>query len=166
MIVGVVGRAHGVRGDVYVEVKTDEPGRRFTPGARLVLSSGNQVVIARTRWDRGRLVAAFEGYPDRTAVETIRGQRLIAVVAAEERPSKPDEYFDRQLAGLKVRDASGAEVGEIIEVEHFPAQDCLAIKAAGDRRLVPFVKALVPVVDLAGGFVQLADVGGLLEDLE
>ncbi|MDO5067156.1 MAG: ribosome maturation factor RimM [Propionibacteriaceae bacterium] len=163
VIVGVVGRPHGIRGDVHIDLRTDEPGRRFTPGSGLRLASGRMIHIERLRWDRGRLIVAFTEHPDRTAVETLRGQKLMVDVPADELPSEPEEYFDRQLVGLRVRDAAGAEVGTITEVLHLPAQDCLSVRTPDGDVLIPFVKALVPVVDLAEGFVQVAEVAGLLE---
>ncbi|MBB1587398.1 MAG: ribosome maturation factor RimM [Propionibacterium sp.] len=166
VLVGVVGRAHGIRGDVVIDVRTDEPGRRFQLGAVLRLTSGAQLVLERIRWHRGRLLVAFQGYPDRTAVETLRGERLFVDVPADETPSEPEEYFDRQLLGLRALDAGGRQVGEIVDVLHLPAQDCLAVETTQGRRLVPFVSALVPRVDLVAGEVQFADVGGLLEDFE
>ena len=99
VLVGVVGRAHGIRGDVFIDLRTDEPGRRFQPGSGLRLASGAQLVLERIRWHRGRLVVSFRGYPDRTAVETLRGERLFVDVPADETPSEPEEYFDRQLIG-------------------------------------------------------------------
>ena len=85
---------------------------------------------------------------------------------ADELPSEPEEFFDRQLIGLRVLNAIGETVGQVGEVLHLPAQDCLAVDTPRGRRLVPFVRALVPRVDLAAGEVQLAEVGGLLEDPE
>ncbi|RRD48740.1 ribosome maturation factor RimM [Arachnia propionica] len=164
VIVGVVGRAHGIRGDVHVDLRTDEPGRRFQPGSGLRLISGRVLEIERLRWDRGRLLVSFVGFPDRTAVETLRGEKLMVLVSADEQPSEPEEYFDRQLVGLRVLDAAGVDVGVVVEVLHLPAQDCLTVRTDGGDRLVPFVKALVPTVDLEQGHVRLADVGGLLED--
>ena len=155
VLVGVVGRAHGIRGDVFIDVRTDEPGRRFQPGSGFRLASGKKVVLERIRWHRGRLVASFRGYPDRTVVETLRGERLFVDVPADETPSEPEEYFDRQLVGLRALGADGR-----------PAQDCLAVETSSGRRLVPFVSALVPRVDLVAGEVQFADVGGLLEETE
>ncbi|MDO5094446.1 MAG: ribosome maturation factor RimM [Propionibacteriaceae bacterium] len=166
VLVGVVGRAHGIRGDVFIEVRTDEPGRRFQPGSGFRLSSGAGIVLDRMRWHRGRLVVAFRDYPDRTAVETLRGEALLVDVPADEAPSQPEEYFDRQLVGLRVLNAAGEPVGAVAEVLHLPAQDCLAVETDGGRRLVPFVRALVPRVDVAAGEIQLAEVGGLLEDPE
>lgn len=163
---GVVGRAHGIRGDVHIDLRTDEPGRRFQPGSGLRLASGAELRVERLRWDRGRLIVAFTDHLDRTAVESLRGERLFLDVPADELPSEPEEYFDRQLVGLRVLDVAGRQVGTVTEILHLPAQDCLAVATDRGQRLVPFVKALVPVVDLAGGFLRLAEVGGLLEDLE
>lgn len=165
--VGRLGRAIGIKGEIAVDLRTDEPERRFVPGARLRLGSGtDQVEIAQIRWNRGRLAVTLVGYPDRTAVEKLTGQLLHAQVPAGERPSEPDEYFDRQLVGLRVLDHEGTPVGTVTEVLHLPAQELLQVDVDGQERLVPFVTALVPVVDLSAGHVQLADVAGLLEDVE
>lgn len=166
VIVGVVARAHGVRGDLTIDVRTDEVARRFHPGAQLRTESGTRLAVTATRWHQGRLLARFDGYPDRTAAETLRGEVLVVDVPADESPSQPEEYFDRQLVGLRVLRADGTEAGHVVEVQHFPAQDLLVVDVDAEQRLVPFVAALVPTVDLAAGTLQLADVEGLLEDLE
>lgn len=167
VVVGVVGRAHGIRGDLAIDVKTDEPERRFIVGATLRLGEGGRTLtVAAVRWHRGRLLATFKGVADRTAAEQLTGQRLFASVPVEERPSDPEEYFDRQLVGLAVRDHTGAEVGVVSAVEHPPAQDLLIVTVDGEQRMVPFVSSLVPTVNLDEGYVQLAEVGGLLEDAE
>ena len=166
VVVGIAGRAHGIRGDLSIDVKTDEPERRFVTGTVLALTDGRRLTVASVRWHRGRLLVAFRGVEDRTAAEKLTGQRLFASVPADEQPSEPGEYFDRQLVGLRVRDHAGAEVGVVVAVEHPPAQDLLVVDVAGQRRLVPFVEALVPTVNLAEGYLRLAEVGGLLEDVE
>lgn len=165
VIVGRIGRAHGIRGEVMVDLRTDEPGRRFHVGARLRSSDGRVMEVVSVSWQRGRLYVTFDGHADRTAAEALRGLELRTDVPADERPSEPEEYFDRQLVGLRVLDASGGAVGTIAEILHMPGQDVLRIDTPGGERLVPFVTALVPDVDLGAGHVQLADVGGLLEDL-
>lgn len=166
VIVGKIGRAHGIRGDVFIDVTTDEPKRRFTTGAQLRLDDGTQLEVASVRKHGGRLLVVFTGLHDRTAVEQLTGRQLFADVPSDEQPSGQNEYFDRQLVGLEVRSATGAPSGTIVGVQHMPAQDLLVIDVDGDERLVPFVEALVPTVNLEEGFVQLADVGGLLEDVE
>lgn len=167
VIVGRVGRAHGIRGDVFVDVRTDEPARRFQPGATLKLGEQRRpVTLGNVRWNRGKLIVSFTDVPDRTAIERLTGELLYDLVPEAEVPSEPEEYFDRQLVGLKVLDHTGAERGTVAEVLHLPAQDVLRLDVDGEERLVPFVQALVPTVDLPGGFVQLADIAGLLEDVE
>lgn len=162
--VGKVGRAHGIKGDVFIDVRTDEPGRRFKEGAT-VLVDGRPVGLARVRWNRGRLIVGFSGYPDRTAIEALTGAIITVHVPEDEVPSEPDEYFDRQLVGLTVLDHEGHEAGSVTEVLHLPAQEVLQIETPNGERLVPFVSALVPAVDLAAGRIRLANVPGLLEDL-
>ncbi|AQP44840.1 ribosome maturation factor RimM [Tessaracoccus flavus] len=166
--IGRVGRAHGIRGDVFVDVRTDEPARRFRQGATVAVGEGRKPIeLATVKWNRGKLIVSFTGFPDRTAVETLTGELLRVRVPADERPSEPEEYFDRQLVGLAVHDHADRRVGVIAEVLHLPAQDVLRVDTgADDDRLVPFVSALVPVVDLDAGLVRLADVVGLLEDQE
>lgn len=164
VVVGRIGRAHGIRGAVNIDVRTDEPARRFVQGARLLRRDGGELELASVAWQRGRLIVTFAGFQDRTAVEALAGEELLAHVEVAERPSGPEEYFDRQLVGLRVLRASGEEAGHVTGVLHLPSQDLLQVATGDSERLVPFVSALVPVVDLEGGIVRLADVGGLLED--
>lgn len=166
VIVGKVGRAHGIRGDVSIDLSTDEPGRRFFAGATVTLASGRDLTVEKTIWQRGRLLVSFAGFPDRTAVEKLTGEVLSARVPAAEVPSEDDEYFDRQLIGLTVLDHVGDVAGTVRDVLHMPSQDLLDVTTETGSRLIPFVRALVPVVDIDAGTCQLADVEGLLEDIE
>lgn len=166
VIVGRVGRAHGIKGAVTIDVRTDEPGRRFVKGAKLRRGDGGELELGSVTWQRGKLQVTFVGHQDRTAVEALRGVELLTDVPADEQPSESEEYFDRQLVGLRVLDVDGSEVGTVGEVLHLPAQDVLQVDTPAGERLVPFVKALVPDVDLAAGTVTLAPVEGLLEDVE
>ena len=107
VIVGIVGRAHGIKGEAGIDVRTDEPGRRFTPGAVLRREGGGrELVVESARDHSGRLLVRFLGYPDRTAVETLRGTVLVVDVDAAARPEDEEEYYDRQLTGLRVLDAA------------------------------------------------------------
>lgn len=165
VVVGVVGRPHGVRGEVAVAPRTDEPERRFAAGAQLRSEdSPRTLTVASMRWHSGRMLVHFTGLDDRTAVEAVRGVRLVVDVAANERPDEPTEYYDRQLVGLAVQTTDGVRVGKVVDVLHLPAQDVLEVETAGGRRLVPFVAALVPEVDLDDGLVTVADRTGLLAD--
>jgi 16S rRNA processing protein RimM len=172
VLVGRIGKAHGLRGDVTINVRTDEPERRFAPGSVLVVeaptgsaSTLRALTVASTRWHSGVLLARFEEVPDRTAAEAARGILLYATVAADASPDDPDEYYDHQLVGLAVHDVDGTLLGEVTGLVH-GAQDLLAIRTP-DRRdtLVPFVKALVPEVDVAGGRIVVADRPGLVTPL-
>ena len=165
VLVGIVGRAHGVRGELAVEPRTDEPDLRFAPGATLrVEGRDRRLVVESARDHSGRLLVRFRDVADRNAAEALRGLRLVADVDPASRPEEPEEYYDRQLIGLRVLTAAGAEVGTVSGVAHLPSQDLLEIDAAGETRLVPFVAELVPEVDLDQGLVRLADVPGLLDD--
>lgn len=165
VLVGTIGRAHGLRGEVTVHVRTDEPERRFAPGAPLTVA-GRPRTVASARWHSGTLLLTLDKVTDRTAAEALRGQELWASVPADEAPADEGEYWDRQLVGLAVLDAAGAVAGTITDVLHLPAHDTLVVDTAAGERLIPFVDALVPVVDLEAGHVQVADVDGLLNDPE
>lgn len=167
--VGRIGRAHGVRGDVTVEVRTDSPEVRFAVGAALPTepAAAGPLTVAQARWHSGRLLVRFEGVQDRTAAERLRGVRLLADVAADERPDDPEEYYDHQLTGLVVRLSDGSAVGEVSAVLHVPGQDLLAVRRPdGAELLVPFVAEIVPTVDLAAGEVVVDPPPGLLESAD
>jgi 16S rRNA processing protein RimM len=165
IVVGVIGRAHGVRGEVAVVPRTDEPERRFAPGQRLrAEGSGRVFTVGTARDHSGRLLVHFEELTDRTQAEAVRGTRLATDVPAAEVPSEDGEFYDRQLVGLLARLANGAEIGPVISVLHLPVQDVLEIQTPTGVRLVPFVEALVPEVDLGAGSLTIAEVEGLLSD--
>jgi len=174
VIVGRIGKAHGLRGDVTINVRTDEPERRFAPGSVLGVEapSGSantlrSVTVASHRWHSSVLLVRFEEIPDRTAAEAARGLLLHASIPADESPEDPDEFYDHQLVGLAAYDVSGAALGEVTGLVHGGAQDLLTIRTPDGRdTLVPFVKALVPEVDVAGGRVVVADRPGLVTPLE
>ncbi|HEY5820738.1 MAG TPA: ribosome maturation factor RimM [Propionibacteriaceae bacterium] len=165
IVVGVIGRAHGIRGDVVLDLRTDEPERRFAAGTQLKAEGSRRTfTVANIRDHSGRMLARFEELPDRTAAEQARGTVLLANIDADERPEDAEEFYDRQLVGLTARSATGEEIGTVTDVLHLPLQDSLEIKTPDGVRLVPFVEALVPTVDLAHGFLVVADVTGLLTD--
>lgn len=167
VVVGVIGRPHGLRGEVAIDLRTDEPDRRFAPGA-LVRAEGTtrSFTVTSSRDHSGRTLVTFAELPDRTAVESVRGTRLVVDVARNEQPADEGEFYDRQLVGLRVLAADGTDVGAVTAVVHLPAQDALEVLTDAGPRLIPFVTDLVPEVDLARGCVRLADVAGLLTDLD
>ena len=178
VVVGRIGRAHGIRGEVSVEPRTDEPERRFIAGAvlRTETPAGSpphgpgrppELTVEGTRWHQGRLLVTFEEIRDRTAAEVARGLLLVTDVPLEEKPEDPEEFYDHQLVGLRVETTDGGHVGRLASVVHGAAQDLLVVDTTDGREvLVPFVTPLVPEVDVAGGRVVVADRPGLLTPLE
>lgn len=164
VIVGRIGKAHGIRGDLLVEPLTDEPDRRFAAGQQLSEDGGTRTWTVRSaRWHSGKLVVSLAEVADRTAAEALRGVRVVARVSETETPEDAEEFYDRHLIGLTVLSA-GTPRGAVAGVLH-QAQDLLEIKMSdGEIRLVPFVEALVPEVDLAAGTLTVADLPGLLTD--
>ena len=167
VVVGRIGRPHGVRGAVSIEVRTDEPDRRFFPGARLLSDSGRELTVSSVTWHSGRLLITFEGYPDRTAIEQLRGQVLSVDRPEDEQPEEPDEFYDSSLVDCQVIDEAGPLIGTVLEVAHLPAQDMLVIRSAGDEDreiLIPFIEEFVPGVDIANKRITVAPPEGLLDE--
>ena len=166
LVVGQIVRPHGIRGEVVVEVTTDEPAARFTPGAALVTdpATAGPLTIEAVRPHQGRLIVAFEGVPDRDGADALRGVKLCVDSADVPLPTDPDEYHDFQLVGLAAVSSSGEALGEIVRVAHGPGADLLVLRRpGGSDALVPFVKAIVPTVDLDAGRVVLTPPEGLLD---
>jgi 16S rRNA processing protein RimM len=163
LVVGHIGKAHGIRGEVLVTVRTDEPERRFVPGAVFTTASG-KLVLESLRWHQGRIIAQFEGVPDRNAAEELRGTELQVESSTIPEPDDPDEFNDHQLVGLRVVTVDGEDLGTIRQVDHAPASDLLVLaRAGGGTALIPFVSQMVPTVDLAGGRVVVDLPEGLLD---
>jgi 16S rRNA processing protein RimM len=163
--VGRVARAHGLRGEVAVELRTDEPERRFAVGTTFASDRG-ALTVAANRWNGARLLVRFDEVTDRDAAERLRGAKLTLDVSADETPDDPDEFYDHQIVGLRAVDESGVEVGCIAAVLHLPAHDVLVVERDGREALVPFVAAHVPQVDVAVGSVTIAAGSGLLDSLD
>jgi len=169
--VGRLTKAHGLKGALKIELYTDDPDRRFTPGATFDLQvptsspwHGKTLELIELRWYNGTPVGFFEGVADRTAAESLVKAILWVDHDPALLPDEPDAWYDYQLVGLRaLRD--GTEVGTVARVDHLPAQDLLAIATASGEVLVPFVAAIVPAVDIAAGTVTLTPPPGLFEEL-
>jgi 16S rRNA processing protein RimM len=162
-----IARAHGIRGDVVLDVRTDEPQRRLAPGAQLFTSPAavGPLTIESLRDHSGRVLARFDGVLDRSAAERLRGVYLEAEIDPAERPSDPEEFYDHQLVGLGAVDPAGAVLGSVAELVHLPGQDLLVVATPDGREvLVPFVAAIVCEVDVVAGQVVVDAPGGLFEE--
>ncbi|WP_172898509.1 ribosome maturation factor RimM [Micromonospora rifamycinica] len=191
LIVGRIGKPHGIRGEVTVEVRTDEPEARFAPGAVLRTEPGathrgaggraaepaptggepgvayqvpGELTIESARMHQGRMLVAFEGVLDRETAEALRGTLVGVDSSTVAPPEDPEEFHDHQLVGLAVVTPAGEHLGEVAKIDHAPASDLLVLRRPqGGSALIPFVKAIVPEVDLAGGRVVVDPPAGLLD---
>ncbi|GAA4595358.1 ribosome maturation factor RimM [Planotetraspora phitsanulokensis] len=165
LVVGRIGRPHGVRGEVTVEVRTDDPDLRFAPGTALATdpASRGPLVVERVRWNAGILLLAVAGVRDRDAAESLRGTLLVVDSADIPALDDPDEFHDHELIGLSVVTTDGVNVGEVAEVLHH-GQDLLVVRRPDrDEVYVPFVKALVPEIDLEKGLLVVDAPQGLFD---
>ncbi len=166
VVVGRIGRPHGIKGEVTVEVRTDLPERRFASGSVLVTEPARvgPLTVAAARWHSGRLLLSVAGVSDRNGAEALRGVVLSADVPDDEVAEDPEEFFDHQLRGLAVRTVEGAEVGVVDDVIHLPGQDLLGVRRPDGREaLVPFVAEMVPEIDVDAGFLVIDPPPGLLD---
>ena len=169
--VGRLVKAHGLKGALKVELYTDDPDGRFTPGATFTLQvpkespwHGKTIELIELRWYNTHPVAFFKDVADRTAAETLVKAILWVEQDTAEGSSEEDAWYDYQLVGLSVlRD--GVEVGTVTRIDHFPAQDLLTVKTPDGEVLVPFVKAIVPSVDVEAGTLVVTPPAGLFEQL-
>nr|WP_203722907.1 ribosome maturation factor RimM [Streptomyces coelicoflavus] len=167
MVVARIGRAHGIKGEVTVEVRTDEPELRLGPGAVLATdpASAGPLTIETGRVHSGRLLLRFAGVHDRTGAEALRNTLLIADVDPDERPEDEDEYYDHQLIDLDVVTEDGTAVGRITEISHLPTQDLFVVERPdGAEVYVPFVSEIVTGIDLDEQRAVIAPPPGLIDD--
>lgn len=169
VLVGVVVRVHGLRGEVVVEPRTDDPRTRFTPGAVLQAryrrgGGPGALTVTGARPHSGRWLVLFDGVTDRDAAGELRGVQLLLPISELTEPEDPEEFHVHQLTGLRAELTDGAEAGTVADVVHGPGGELLVVRRpAGHEVLVPFVGAIVTEVDLAGGRVVLDPPDGLLD---
>ncbi|MFJ8133507.1 ribosome maturation factor RimM [Streptomyces hydrogenans] len=167
LVVARIGRAHGIKGDVTVEVRTDEPELRLGPGAVLLTdpASAGPLTIESGKVHSGRLLLRFEGVRDRNAAEALRNTLLIAEIDPEELPEEEDEYYDHQLVDLDVVLADGTLVGAITEISHLPSQDLFIVERPdGTELMIPFVEQIVTEIDLENQRAVIDPPPGLIDD--
>ncbi|MGC9666332.1 ribosome maturation factor RimM [Planosporangium sp. 12N6] len=172
LVVGRIVRPHGILGEVVVDVRTDEPAERFTPGSVLITDPGGRaaphvpatLTIETVRPHQGRLLVVFDSIYDRGIAEGLRGV-LLCVNSEDVRTSDdPDEFSDFELIGLAVVTPDGEPLGEVVRIDHAPSSDLLVLRRPDGRSaLVPFVKAIVPEVDVPGGRIVVTAPEGLFD---
>ena len=174
LVVARIGKPHSLRGEVTVQLHTDDPERRITPGASFLTEAAPGSGVPRTltvrsaRVHNGVWLLAFDGIPDRTGAETLRGTRLLLDDAATplvtEEPEPGEAWYEDELVGLRAESPDGTRLGTVSGLEVGAAQDLLVLTLDGDRTAyVPFVSAIVPTVDVEGGRVVVDAPPGLLD---
>ena len=164
VVVGRVVRPHGIRGEVVVVPSTDRPDERFARGARLHRPTGGDLVVRAARPHGDRWLVSLAGVSTRDQAEGLRGVELSADVEPGEGDA-PDEFHVAALVGARVRLTDGVVVGTVAAVESHPMQDLLVVTVGEAHEVrVPFVRALVPVVDLDKGELVIDPPEGLLDD--
>lgn len=158
----VVGPAHGLRGEVYLDIRTDDPGR-LDPGSVLDTDSPEvpQLTVEALRTHKGRVMATFAELVDRSGAEALRGTHLLVEAEPEE-----DAWYPHELVGLEARTPTGELLGAVVGLQPAPAQDLLLVEHAGRRVMVPFVVQIVPEVDVAAGTVTVDAPPGLFDEEE
>lgn len=146
--VGRIGKAHGIAGEATIEVRTDEAEDRFAIGAIVETESHGNLTVASARVHNGILLLGFEGITTRNQIEALRNQLLYADVDIDAPGFDEDDYHVLQLIGCKALLTDGSVCGEVIDVLNLPGQDVLVVKSEKEEILIPFVHALVPVVDI------------------
>jgi 16S rRNA processing protein RimM len=163
--IGRIGPARGVRGDVFVEPWTDDPELRFAAGSvlRTEPAAAGPLTVEASSLQSGKLVVHFDGVFDRPGAEALRGIQLVLPVADRPPLEDPDDFYDTDLVGLSARTLDGRELGPVRDVLHAGGAAYLVLEVEGRERLVPFVSAIVPKVDVAGGTVELDPPEGLFD---
>jgi 16S rRNA processing protein RimM len=167
--VGRLVKAHGLKGAIKLELYTDSPDQRFKPGQVLELQVpetsewfGKTIKVLELRFYNQSPVLFLEGVDDRSKAETLIKAILLIETDVDALPEEPEAWYDHQLIGLKAL-VGAEEVGTVSRVDHLPAQDLLAIETSGGEVLVPFVKQIVPEVNVGLGQITLTPPDGLFE---
>ena len=161
LVVGRIGRAHGVQGEATIEVRTDNPEQRFAIGEELTTDTGRKLKITGNRWHNQILLLTFAGVSDRNQVEELKDLLLHAEVDAEQ--NQPGEYHFQQLIGAQVKLSDGEIVGAVTEVVALPGQDLLAVSTQKGEVLIPMVKQIILSIDTANKIIVINPPEGLLD---
>ena len=167
LVVGRIGKPQGIKGEVTVEVRTDDPEQRFAEGAQLLTDPPERgpLLVETARSQNGRLMIGFAGVTDRNGAELLRDTLLQVDARTLAPPEDADEFHDHVLRGMAAVLVGGAALGEVVDVLHLPHGDVLVVRRHDNAAevLVPFVKAMVPEVDVAARTLVVDPPDGLLD---
>ena len=161
LVVGRIGRAHGVLGEATIDVQTDDPDLRFKVGSKLTLDSGQELTIKSSRWHNQILLLGFEGVDDRNQIEALRDQLISSQVDLS--ALAPGEYHYQQLIGCQVYLQNNDLVGQVSEVVKLPGQDLLSVDKNGSQVLIPMVKQIIISIDVLEKKIVVNPPEGLLD---
>ena len=161
LVVGRIGRAHGVLGEATIDVQTDDPDLRFKVGSKLTLDSGQELTIKSSRWHNQILLLGFEGVNDRNQIESLRDQLISSQVDLS--ALAPGEYHYQQLIGCQVYLQNNELVGQVSEVVKLPGQDLLSVDKNGSQVLIPMVKQIIISIDVLEKKIVVNPPEGLLD---
>jgi len=168
LVVGLLKKPHGVKGDALIYPVSDEPETVFAVGRRLVVldregrATGREVVVERSRAYHRAWLLHFAGIDVREGLDELR-ERHLAIPAEEARPLEPDEFYMHELVGMQVATVAGAAVGVVEEVVEAPQGWLLDVAGPERHHLIPFTRAVVERVDRAERTLVIAPPAGLLE---
>ena len=161
LVVGRIGRAHGVQGEATIEVRTDDPDIRFAVGQSVTLADGRSLKISANRWHNQILLLSFLGINDRDQIEELRDQLLYAEV--DTNSTEPGEYHFQQLIGSQVVLPDGSNLGLVTEVVQLPGQDLLSVASQKGEVLIPMVKQIIISIDVEKKLIKINPPEGLLD---
>ena len=161
LVVGRIGRAHGVLGEATIEVQTDDPDIRFQVGNKLTLDNGRQLTIRSSRWHNQILLLAFDGVADQNQIEELRDQLISSDVDLGS--LAPGEYHFQQLIGCEVFQQNGELIGAVDEIVKLPGQDLLSVSRSGAQVLIPMVKQIIIEIDVLAKKIVVNPPEGLLD---
>ena len=161
LVVGRIGRAHGVKGEATIEVRTDDPDIRFAVGQTVTLENGRSLIISSKRWHNQVLLLSFSAFNDRNLIEELRDQLLYAEVDINSTAS--GEYHFQQLIGSQVLLPNGENLGLVTEVIQLPGQDLLSVASQKGEVLIPMVKQIIISIDVDKKLIKINPPEGLLD---
>ncbi|MEU0879081.1 ribosome maturation factor RimM [Lentzea sp. NPDC005914] len=167
VVVGRVAKAHGITGELAVDVRTDSPELRFALGAilqaKLRDGTSRSLTVSAARPHAGRLLVRFTEVVTRDVAESLRGTLLLGSTDDLPQNDDPDEFYDHELEGLTAELVDGTKLGTVKEILHGPGGELLVIIRDRGEALIPFVREIVPTVDVRGGRVVVDPPEGLLD---